>query len=390
MSQPKESTIFLFSSNRRPRYFDDCLQALMLPREMVLHFRYRNEWLDPTLLELITKGKPAGRDVMICYLYQEYENAQWQPKSIRPLRYAKIVEAVAHGPEVHIYFSVLGYPLGQASLEKITTLAEVAFRKEGKLCFASTGDPVSTDLVSSESVDAEAFPSVIEQLQKDEIRSVDQNDQLIQMDPLFYRVQGICQRDKTGMSNVLTPSSDAGVSDREHGYLLTNSNPLELRIQFHQPKWSNIANQRFILELKADDKRFSIPQDAQMPIASPYDENAFYILPLRDNVGWITRIGFQGVDHDGQVTDSITKFSALVRATPILSPIFVRSMAALTPSITTFVALVALLISLFGNSNSSLWNLPWPLWLAIGILGLIMVAIPTINAYIGGSSKVTS
>ena len=116
--------IFLFSSNARAKYFDDCLQALMLPRGMVLHFRYRLDYLDPQITKLIGDKKLVGERVVVCYLFQELENGEWTPRHVRPLRVGSIVDVQVNGPSVHLYFAVDSYPLECDPEAEIARLAD--------------------------------------------------------------------------------------------------------------------------------------------------------------------------------------------------------------------------------------------------------------------------
>jgi hypothetical protein len=358
---------------------------------MILHFRYRSKYLDQELLKQVSSGNAAGREVMVCYLFQEYKDKKWEPKSIHPLRSGTIVKAHILGPEVHIYFAVTGYPTADG-IVAIVEMATAAFNRDGDLYFASSGGQVAASLVSTEAKDADAFTCVVDQLQEQQLTSLNQADQVVQMDPLFYRVQGIYESSGKGKPQVVAPTSSAGVSDRERGFLIRNSNPLELRVQFHQPKWSNIDRRHITLVLDADADNFSVPKNAKMPIASPYDESVFYVLPRRDNIGWITRIGFYGTDEKGPV-DSVTRFDALVRATAIVPPVVTRLLAALSPAVSVLIAVVALIVSAFGSADSikvlaKITTLGWVIIIACVVLGLaITVGSALAQTYSRDASK---
>jgi hypothetical protein len=356
----------------------------MLPRGMTLHFRYRTSFLDPPFLGMASSGRATGTRVLVCYAYQDDRSGVWEPRSVRPLRAGKIVDVQLSGPEIHIYFELDGYPRDAQSISALTAMADAALRKEGKLSFASMGASIDESqlfkggLISSQVQDAGAFTEVIDQLPEDEVRTPDQYDKLRERDPLFYRVQGIYKRGKRQPA-LINPTSLAGVSNRQHGYVLRDGNPIELRIQFHQPKWSKIDNRGLSLVLETDERRFSVPQDERMAIESAYDQAQFYILPLRDNDGWMSRLAVSGRDGNDEKSSDVADFSALVRALPKAPPLLVRTITALSPTVTVFLAIVSIIVAFSAKANPAstvnpLSQIPLVAW-AIGGAAMLIVAL---------------
>lgn len=379
-------TVFLFSSNRRPRYFDDCLQALMLPRGMVLHFRYRVEHLDPAFVALVDGKKATKSHVLVCYAYQDRSNGAWEVKSVRPLRSGTIVDVERLGPEIHIYFAVDGYPLDTEAISKTTEAANAALRKEGRISFVSVGSSIQPSLISTEQTDGAAFTLVIDQFLREEIRVCDEAGNLYDVDPLFYRIQGIYKRGKRGQSPLMKPTSITGVTARQSGYLISDGKPVELRLQFHQPKWSTIDKRNLSLALKSDDRWFSVPQQRRMEIASAYDQAEFYILPLRDNAGWMTSLGLDAQDEKGNRSEDATSFSALMRATAKVPPILSQTVAALSPSVTVFLSIIAIIFSFSASvapGKNPMSGIPIGVWILI----VIPLVIVSLNALFGNKSS---
>src|ERR1700730_5659425 len=80
--------LYLFSSNVRLQYFTDCLRALMLPRGMVLHFRYLKQHVEPSVWTKITDNPTwlVGKNVLVLYLFQEpLDENKWRPVAYFPL-----------------------------------------------------------------------------------------------------------------------------------------------------------------------------------------------------------------------------------------------------------------------------------------------------------------
>jgi hypothetical protein len=372
----ESATIYLFSSNSRLKYFEDCLRALMLPREMVMHFRYRTSHLNSALVAAIASCAAVGKSVLVSYLYQEYDGTTWMPKSAKPLRFGVITEARLDGPTAHLFFRVTGYA---NELSALGADAEQAMRSDEGLKYGVLGSADKRSCESKEDSDASAFIAIVESFTQLELRASFTGDgALEQMDPLFVRIEGLFRKGKSGLV-VITPVQ-LGPSDRLRGYKITSDDPLELRIRFHQPKWSRVDRKSYSLSLDVDPSYFAVPAHESIRIASPYDVTEFLLLPLRTNVAWLTRIAVTSSSEGENAIGNIVSFSALTEGTPHVWPWVTAIVEAATPLVAILLAVASTVIAVTKTpTNDGIPTVVWIIW-AVASIFVVMGATKSLRS----------
>lgn len=99
------------SSGTRPRYRQDILRAIAMPKGAQLQFRYDRRWIASDVLASLssTKGQPA----LIAYVDQADPT---KVPEVVPCRYASIKDVVEHGSTVSILFSLEEFAFAQDSI----------------------------------------------------------------------------------------------------------------------------------------------------------------------------------------------------------------------------------------------------------------------------------
>jgi hypothetical protein len=111
-SENKEGVIVMLiclSSGDRPRYRQDVLRALALPRESTLQFRYDQRWVSDGVLRMIQDHKIVGQEVLIAYADQSRPASSITPigaVELIPIRLARVTSASAPGRTVSLTFAV--------------------------------------------------------------------------------------------------------------------------------------------------------------------------------------------------------------------------------------------------------------------------------------------
>jgi len=95
------------SSGTSPRYREDVLRVLAMPKGSRLQFRYALRWIDGNIQSLIQRDEHVkGKPCLIVYIDQQ-DNSK-APELI-PCRYATIVEANAHGSTASLVLALEEY-----------------------------------------------------------------------------------------------------------------------------------------------------------------------------------------------------------------------------------------------------------------------------------------
>src|SRR5947209_8112604 len=122
MNNMAKRCLYLVSSSASREYVADCLEALALPRGMIMHFRYRLRYLDDEVVNALPEeGENLGPDlqnlsVVVVYVCQTQTAGIWAPiqaeergGSYLPLRCGRLVNAFKDGVIAHFFFEVTGY-----------------------------------------------------------------------------------------------------------------------------------------------------------------------------------------------------------------------------------------------------------------------------------------
>jgi len=114
--------LYLVSSSASREYVMDCVEALALPRGLVMHFRYLHKYIDDHLRTSLPQelGElPADlKDlpVVVVYLCQTQKAGVWERATLQdpegthlPIRYGRLLNAFTDGSVAHFYFEVTDY-----------------------------------------------------------------------------------------------------------------------------------------------------------------------------------------------------------------------------------------------------------------------------------------
>lgn len=93
----------LLSSGAKPRYRQDVLRAIAMPKGMQLPFRYSQDIIEQNILAKIELGLVKDQEALICYIDQHEPSLT--PEVI-PCRYARITDAQIYGSTVTINLSL--------------------------------------------------------------------------------------------------------------------------------------------------------------------------------------------------------------------------------------------------------------------------------------------
>ncbi len=92
--------MFIFlSSGASPRYRQDVLRALEMPKGARLQFRYDSKWIAANVRDLISKKEVNGTPSLIAYIDQHDKT---KTPELIPCRFAVLVDAVSHGSTVSL------------------------------------------------------------------------------------------------------------------------------------------------------------------------------------------------------------------------------------------------------------------------------------------------
>jgi hypothetical protein len=207
------------SSGASPRYRQDILRALAMPKASELSFRYQTKWVAPQILEQIAAGKLSNLPTLIAYIDQT--NATQAPVLI-PCRFGTVNEAAVYGTTVSLVitlneFAIAG-DLPAFNQEMLTRSAGTlpAWQPDGKLrghYWLETSPAPVTVLRTEKLADWE---KVVAQLaERQEFK--DENS--------FYTFQGIC-----------IPESRALLPTKQGRYEFDPGREYEIRIYHYYPK----------------------------------------------------------------------------------------------------------------------------------------------------------
>lgn len=171
--------LYLVSSSANREYVVDCVEALALPRGMILHFRYRLKYLDDDLrASLLPEGGELPRSlrnlpVVVVYLYQVQTVGVWKPGDTMgpggpylPLRCGRLINAFRDGGIAHFFFELSGYvrPTYRGKSTRVLLNKQVAFsvsnRKEAAVSYAHVSRDLDFD--TPEASDTVGFQSIVD------------------------------------------------------------------------------------------------------------------------------------------------------------------------------------------------------------------------------------
>ncbi len=91
------------SSGASPRYRQDVLRAMAMPKGSRLQFRYDSKWIAPAIRDRISAGGVESTPSLIVYIDQ-HDNTK-VPELI-PCRFATLIDAVSHGTTVSLVLAL--------------------------------------------------------------------------------------------------------------------------------------------------------------------------------------------------------------------------------------------------------------------------------------------
>jgi len=156
---------------------------------------------------------------------------------------------------------------------------------------------------STEDNDAAAFTAMVDSFEQADLQLPMQSGGRANCDPLFMRVDGLYSRADNSKLVRLFPTLADPFANRDRGYIVTTPKPLELHVQFYQPRWSDVPNAGLSIELRADAE--FIASNDRLEVQSPYDHAAFSLFQDSRNGRPASRIELRPVHAQGNESDHI-------------------------------------------------------------------------------------
>lgn len=270
----KSEWLYLMSSNASEEYILDILETLARPFGSVQHFRYQARWLDDALRKsLPRKGENTdrqikGKRVVICYLYQEKTEDQWQWVSLTPIRIGTLKDAYITGDSerdiAHFYFTVEQYVM-LCGDDLSGSIMQAAQRKGGK-SYVFLDQSFDESYIAPRKASKSAFHKICDSLELPHFRSPDKKDEYY---PVFCFIDGV----KDEKDDFLTPKYDPLCC--KTFYELKEGS----RYAFHFSTYFPYKPPAFAIKLFSDKKVFSTPAEYELKIASRYDEQLWTLIP---------------------------------------------------------------------------------------------------------------
>jgi len=289
--------IYLMSSNTNEEYMVDTMEALSLPYGSVLHFRYQLRWLDPDIRKCLLqkgeglKGNLKDSIVVVCYLYQEKRENEYEWKAIYPIRTAILVDAYRTGDEdwniAHFYFKLTNYISYNGNDFTTEKMRERIGDQFGQ-AYAVYGFPLEEKEMVKEK-EKSAFFQLCNSINFNHFKTPEGSFYV----PLFCYIEGL--RDQEG--KLIQPSYDP--SSRKSYYKLKEGSRYLFEFAPYFPL--SFLKQSFrypMFTLSCDKRIFSTPEKYRLKVASRYNEESWYIIPsLLEKDLW-TNISFKTEEAD--------------------------------------------------------------------------------------------
>ena len=240
--------LYLVSSSSSREYVLDCLEALALPRGMILHFRYRLKYIDESLRTTLPEGPaklPTALEelpIVVVYLFQTQSLGLWKPAETMgaggpylPLRSGKLVSAFRDGEIAHFFFEVADYIKSDQEGSTRKELNEkVSFKtKDSKPSYAHLAKDLG--LKSTKSADTVNFQSIVDfgYLPGEwRTRSLGSTPLDVTYDIIFFRVSGLFKDSPKGLKEI-TPAAKFVEGNAFSQYELESGATYHMRIVTH-------------------------------------------------------------------------------------------------------------------------------------------------------------
>jgi hypothetical protein len=283
------------SSGERPRYRQDVLRSLAMPKGSQLQFRYDLRWIDsPIQSVILSGGYVRGEPCLIAYIDQR---SNTETPVLIPCRYATIVEANAHGSTASLVLALQEYAYAKdltafnnemrtASAAKLPTWGPDG-KIAGAYCFKIDEEPATV----TKSLDLSEWEKIVEQIAS----RPDFEDE-----NCFYTIEGIVP---VGLEET--------VAMRDGVYELKPNQEYELRIyHFHPQKTANATIQlnksstwltftttpSVIMDSRYDFKRVRMitgkPNTQERAILTIVRNGLEFDLPLLIRRTWLLTLGY--------------------------------------------------------------------------------------------------
>ena len=246
--------LYLVSSSASREYVADCLEALALPRGMIMHFRYRLRYVDDDVVNgLPEEGAKLGPDlhnlsVVVVYVCQTQTAGIWAPieaedrgGSYLPLRCGRLVHAFKDGVIAHFFFEVTGYVKedDESSNRKLLN-KKVTFRRKDadskvRTKYAHLSDDLNFDSPLTD--DTKAFQSILDNAywpNEWRTRSLGSAPLDVTYDIVSFRISGLFQKIENRL-RLLSPKPQVIGSNVYAAYQLEVGGAYHLRLATHLP-----------------------------------------------------------------------------------------------------------------------------------------------------------
>jgi hypothetical protein len=217
-----KNCLYLVSSSANREYVLDCVEALALPRGMILHFRYRFKYVDEKLrASLPSEGGtlPAALrnlPVVVVYLYQVQTIGVWKPGDTMgpggpylPLRCGRLINAFKDGEIAHFFFELTGYvkPKYRRRSTRVSLNEKIKFRvargKAAPVSYAHFSHDLGFE--GERASDEVAFQSIVDDAYLPgewRTRSLGSAPLDVTYEVVFLRVAGLFQERTAGLAEV--------------------------------------------------------------------------------------------------------------------------------------------------------------------------------------------
>jgi hypothetical protein len=98
--------LYLFSSNRRPRYSQDILDVIAMPAGLVRRFRYNLNTVPPALKDVAAQKKLVGATVIVNFSLQQ--EVRYQDPVFFPVRGGEVLDVTQSGDILMVRFKLSG------------------------------------------------------------------------------------------------------------------------------------------------------------------------------------------------------------------------------------------------------------------------------------------
>jgi hypothetical protein len=245
-----ETMFILLSSGASPRYRQDILRAIAIPKGGRLQFRYDSKWIEAKVRDLLSKNGARGTPALIVYIDQHDKT---KVTELIPCRFATVVDVLCHGSTVSVILALeeIGHAEGLAAFNnELKSMCSTlpTWRPKGSISGTYWFDISQEPKTVARSTTLATWERIVEQIAE----RPDFADE-----SFFYKVEGFYQ-----IGRESSQSHERGI------YELAAGREYELRIYHFHPKR---APEQTRLRLATASKSLEFTTNPQLNLDSRYD-----------------------------------------------------------------------------------------------------------------------